>query len=179
MKIKKMKNLKFPFSLLLCLFFLLTSTASQAITTTTSAKEAKNAISTKEQVKLERLKKKLSNRIAIIKQKKNYTEREDVERKANRARKLGLAALVFGLGQVALLGTSVLLIASLTSIIFTVFGIVSSGQALKRIKKSSNPKQYKKSKKRAISAILLSVLGLAITGMLVGLYYYLIVLGGF
>ena len=171
-----MKNLKPPFSLFLCLFFLFTSTTSQAITTTTSGNKKETKISAKQQAKMERLKKKLSTRTAKIKQKR--TEREEIEQQANAAHKLGRLAVLFSLGQILLLATPLIFVVpfvAIASIALTVTSFVFSRNALKKIKRSKNPGQYQKSKERAKkgrkNSIGVCVVFALIIAAIVGLYF--------
>ena len=169
-----MKNIKFLFSLFLCLIFLLTSTVSQAVTAPTSIIKTEITISSKKQIKLERLEQKLSKRLAKIKQRQRQknTERESIEKNSKNAVATGIIGLlVAGVSYGALLGSSESLIILLAIAVFllAIVSFVCSGKALKRIKNSSNPEQYKKSENRAEAAVgiaLLTLMGMAlITGI--------------
>ena len=160
-----MKNLKLPFSLFLCLFFLFTSTTSQAITTTTSVNKTETKISTKQQAKLERLKKKLSKKMAKIKTGKTATEQ--IQRNANLSFTFGVSSLIF------LIGLSFWPYAFVTlpfCLITTVMSFIFARKAIKAIRKSENQAAYEKQKKRANSGRYFAIAVTTIVAILSSLF---------
>ena len=158
-----MKNIKLPFSLFLCLIFLFTSTVSQAVTAPTSSIKTKIKTPSKKQVKLERLKQKLSKRMAKIKQKQKLNERAYIEKNSKRARGLAIISLVgtaFGGFAFLALTPQIVIFLGIVVSLLSFISFIFSGKTLKKIKNSSNPEQYGKSKKRASRADGLAIISL-------------------
>ena len=171
-----MKNIKLPFSLFLCLIFLFNSTVSQAVTVPTSAIETKIKIPGKKQAKLERLKQKISKRIAKIKQRQRQknTEKEYIEKNSKNAVATGIIGLLVAIFSYAALFASsepLIILLAIAVFLLVVVSFVCSGKALKKIKNSSNPEQYKKSENRAEAAVGIALLSLVGMALITGIWF--------
>ena len=171
-----MKNIKRPFSLFLCLVFLFTSTVSQAVNAPTSAIKRKIKTPGKKQVKLERLKQKLSKRMARMKQKQKLNERAYTGKKSKRALNMAIlmvVSLIFCASFMVFLNQAFAIFLSMTLAVLSITNFSVSDQALMKIKNSFNPEQYKKSKYRIGVARVFSILGLLVMALFAAGWYYL------
>jgi len=166
-----MKNLSLPTYLLLCFFMLIISTPGQAITASTTSNKTETQLSKKQEAKIERLKKKLSRKIAKMNSKP--TEAEMIQKKAKESYTYGLMAFLVFMVSIFGVFNPFLSLFFLAAIPLGIVSICASRKALKAIKNSKNPEAYREEKRKVKNGRGFAIAAISMFIALIGLFIYL------
>lgn len=152
-------------------FLVLFVTSSQAFSIEVSGFEKEAIMDVSQKEKVNRLKNKLERRIAKFKSSKEKTEKEKIRRKANLGLLFGIIPFVLGIVFVFKLPLGALILFWLFSLsLFGGLSLFSSRKALKKIKASTKPSEYKKEKRKAKIGNVLSLIGLGIVFLFIAAF---------
>lgn len=152
-------------------FLLLFVTSGQALTIEVSGFEKEQIMDVSQKEKVNRLKNKLEKRMAKLKSSKDKTEKEKIRRKANLSLLFGIIPFVLGIVFIFELPLGALILFWTFSLsLFGGWSLFSSRKALKKIKASTNPSEYKKEKRKAKIGNVLSLVALGIVFLFIAAF---------